>query len=196
MIIGASGGSAPEWFDDQQRAAVGRHVLDALQLDPEPVAVVEVEDRLGELEGRLRPAPVVDLAARLRRRDELARATADPAATPALRARSGRSSASVRGSKPSSRLRRLPTSGLSGLRRPLRSNGLRDASATRGSYLGASRSERARRLVLPCGSASRDDEPARARALRRRCAGGAWRPGRMPPLPPPDAPGRPGEGWP
>src|SRR4051794_7227819 len=57
---------------DEQGAALGRDVLDALLLDPEPVAVVEVEQRLHELEEALGPAPVVDLAARLRRRDQLA----------------------------------------------------------------------------------------------------------------------------
>ena len=45
-----------------QRATGHRDVLDALDLDPEPVAVVEVEHRLHQLEHALRAAPVVDLA--------------------------------------------------------------------------------------------------------------------------------------
>ena len=55
----------------EQRPAGGGHVLDALVLDPEPVAVVEVENRLGQLEEGLRAAPVVDVARRVLRRDDL-----------------------------------------------------------------------------------------------------------------------------
>ena len=62
MIIGASGGSAPEWFETSSAPPLGRHVLDALQLHPEPVAVVEVEQRLDQVEDALRAPPVVDLA--------------------------------------------------------------------------------------------------------------------------------------
>jgi hypothetical protein len=55
----------------QQRAAGGRYVLDTLLLDPEPVAVVEVEDGFDELEERLRASPVVDVARQVLRGDEL-----------------------------------------------------------------------------------------------------------------------------
>jgi hypothetical protein len=44
----------------EQCAARAGNVLDTLLLDAEPVAVVEVEQRLDELEERLGPAPVVD----------------------------------------------------------------------------------------------------------------------------------------
>jgi hypothetical protein len=57
---------------DEQRSARARHVLDVLELDTEPVPVIEVEERLGEAEGRLRPAPIVDLASRLVRGNESA----------------------------------------------------------------------------------------------------------------------------
>ena len=53
---------------DEQRAAVGRDVLDALGLDPEPVAVVEVEQRVGEPDEALGAAPVVERRARRRPR--------------------------------------------------------------------------------------------------------------------------------
>jgi hypothetical protein len=56
----------------QQRATLGGNVLDALLLDAEPVAVVEVEHGLQQVEDPLRPSPVVELAARLARRDQLA----------------------------------------------------------------------------------------------------------------------------
>src|SRR5918994_6040444 len=49
---------------DDQPAAARRHVLDALHLDPEPLPVVEVEERLDEGEGALRAAPGVGLPAR------------------------------------------------------------------------------------------------------------------------------------
>ena len=50
-----------------QRAALGGHVLDALRLDAEPVAVVEVEQRLDQVEHALRAAPVVELRGPARR---------------------------------------------------------------------------------------------------------------------------------
>jgi hypothetical protein len=56
---------------DDQRAAARRHVLDALLLDPEPVAVIEVEDGLDELEERFGAAPVVDAARQVLRGNEL-----------------------------------------------------------------------------------------------------------------------------
>jgi hypothetical protein len=46
-------------------------VLDPVLLDPEPVAVVEVRERLEEREDALGASPVVDLAARLGPRDQL-----------------------------------------------------------------------------------------------------------------------------
>jgi hypothetical protein len=55
-----------------QRATVGGDVLDPFLLDPEPVAVVEVEERLDELEDALGPAPVVDLATGVGLGDQLA----------------------------------------------------------------------------------------------------------------------------
>ena len=57
MIIGASGGSAPEWLETSRAPPVGGHVLDPLGLDPEPVAVVEVEQRVGERHQRAPSAP-------------------------------------------------------------------------------------------------------------------------------------------
>src|SRR3954452_17031585 len=56
---------------DQQRAARAGYVLDALLLDPEPVLVIEVENRLDEREERLRAAPVVDVARQVLGRDQL-----------------------------------------------------------------------------------------------------------------------------
>jgi hypothetical protein len=56
----------------EQGAALGGDVLDALLLDPEPVAVVEVQDRLDELEDALRPPPVVERPRLVRRRQQLA----------------------------------------------------------------------------------------------------------------------------
>jgi hypothetical protein len=56
----------------QQRAAVGGDVLDSLLLDPEPVAVVEVQCGLDELEDTLGAAPVVHLAALLLARNQVA----------------------------------------------------------------------------------------------------------------------------
>lgn len=55
---------------DQQRAPRRRHMLDALGLHPEPVAVVEVEDRLDPLEDALGAPPVVDVARRVGLPDE------------------------------------------------------------------------------------------------------------------------------
>jgi hypothetical protein len=56
----------------EQGAVIGGDVLDALDLDPEPVPVVEVEHRLDGVEHALRAPPVVQLAARLGGRHELA----------------------------------------------------------------------------------------------------------------------------
>jgi hypothetical protein len=56
----------------QQGAALRRDVLDPLLLDAEPVAVVEVEERLGEREDALGTAPVVYLPRRVLGRDQLA----------------------------------------------------------------------------------------------------------------------------
>ena len=51
-------------------AARHRNVLDALDLDPEPVAVIEIEDRFHHLEHPLRAPPVVDLTLRVGRGDQ------------------------------------------------------------------------------------------------------------------------------
>jgi hypothetical protein len=55
-----------------QPSAVGGDVLDALGLDAEPVAVVEVQRGLDELEDPLRTAPVVDGPRAVGRRKKLA----------------------------------------------------------------------------------------------------------------------------
>ena len=52
----------PEWLDASSAPPACGHVLEALDLDPEPVAVVEVEDRLHQLVHALGAAPVVHLA--------------------------------------------------------------------------------------------------------------------------------------
>jgi hypothetical protein len=57
---------------DEQRAALAGHVLHALGLDPEPVPVVEVEQRLEGVEHALGATPVVELALGLRRGNEAA----------------------------------------------------------------------------------------------------------------------------
>ena len=131
MIIGASGGSAPEWLDASSAPPDGGHVLDPLDLDPEPVAVVEVEDRLHQLVDALRAAPVVHLAlgsgggiSPVRSRSgggSRRRAPPAPAAgrrrrprRSAVRARTASSSPASAGSCP-------PSSGLSALRRRRRS---------------------------------------------------------------------------
>src|SRR3954453_5543093 len=56
----------------EQRTPFGRHVLEALLFDPEPVAVVEVEHRLDEAEDALGAPPVVYLAGRLGARGQVA----------------------------------------------------------------------------------------------------------------------------
>ena len=56
----------------EQCAALGGHVLDALLLHPEPVAVVEVEQRLHQREDALRAAPVVEGSAGIGAWDQLA----------------------------------------------------------------------------------------------------------------------------
>ena len=59
-IIVASGGSAPEWLETSSAPPRARDVLDALDLGPEPVAVVEVDERLvEEALDALGAAPVV-----------------------------------------------------------------------------------------------------------------------------------------
>src|ERR687898_2409093 len=57
---------------DDQRAALRRHVLNALDLHAKPVLVIEVEQGLHQVEDALRAAPVVDLTAGLGRWDQLA----------------------------------------------------------------------------------------------------------------------------
>ena len=63
MIAGASDGMAPAWFDDEQRAAVGGDLLEALPLDAEPVLVDRVVEPAGDLAHVLGAAPLVDVGA-------------------------------------------------------------------------------------------------------------------------------------
>ena len=109
MIIGASGRQRAGVVRHEQRAALGGHVLDALLLDPEPVAVVEVEQRLHQREDALRAAPVVERAAGVGRRG------------------SARAAGAGRGRRAPPRTRHVA--------RQLVEVGARDRTATRGSGL-------------------------------------------------------------
>ena len=53
IVIRPSTGRVPEWLDDDQRAALGREVLEAAGLDPEPL--------LGERPERGQQQPLGDL---------------------------------------------------------------------------------------------------------------------------------------
>ena len=63
MIAGASDGMAAGVVGDEQGAAVGRDLLEALPLDPEPVPVDRVVEPAGDLAHVLGAAPLVDVAA-------------------------------------------------------------------------------------------------------------------------------------
>ena len=72
-IVAASGGRAPEWLETSSAPPVGGHVLDPLHLDPEPVAVEELDHgAVEDLLDPLRASPVVDPALGLDRRQQVA----------------------------------------------------------------------------------------------------------------------------
>ena len=126
MIIGASGGSAPEWFDTSSAPPSAGHVLDALLLDPEPVAVVEVEQRLHEVEDALASVPSRRARGRARAQGSARAARAGRARRSSTGSGRGSSRSSPRGSNSGCGARGLsapaptvsgpPSSGLSSAR--------------------------------------------------------------------------------
>ena len=61
MITGASDGMAAAWLATSRAPPSVGNVLEALPLDPEPVAVDRAVQLAGELADALGPAPLVDV---------------------------------------------------------------------------------------------------------------------------------------
>ena len=195
MIIGPSGGSAPEWFATSSAPPLPGTFSIALELDPEPVAVVEVQDRVGQPERRLRPAPVVDLAARLLRGNQ-------PAERARIRLllRLGAGGRAGRGRPCAGRSPRPPAqgcrrAGCRGSGGPCVRTGCATPPPRADRIYAVSRSERVRRFVLPWGSVSRTTRragPGSPPAMRSRRVA----PALMLPFRAADRCCRPGRAWP